>query len=71
MLDWVCTTTGTNRGRLKTAQRGHQGNPSRALAVWFLVHNAGISNVGAGEVLGMSRIAVTKILTKLRKTPRS
>ena len=71
LLDWVCTTTGTNRESLGTTQRGHQGNPSRALAVWLLAHNAGISNVEVGEVLGMSGNAVTKILTKLRKAPRS
>jgi hypothetical protein len=41
----------------------------RALAVWWLIHGAGLSNVEAGKALHLSPNAVSKILRKLRDDP--
>jgi REP element-mobilizing transposase RayT len=66
----VMYLTGETRETLLSTQRGRGGNPGRALAVWWLVHGAGLSNVKAGEVLNMSPVAVSKILAKIRENPR-
>lgn len=60
---------GCTREELKETRRGREGNPTRALAVWWLVHGAGLSNLEVGKVLQLSPNAVSKILRKLRDNP--
>lgn len=65
----VMYLTGETRESIERTKRGRAGNPGRSLAVWWLVHGSGLSNVEVGKVLNMSGVAVSKTLARLRDQP--
>jgi REP element-mobilizing transposase RayT len=65
-LRQVAALTGINKNELRKTKRGRSGNPARALAAWWLVFGAGLTNVEAGEQLGMTPEAVSKVISKTR-----
>ncbi|MDJ0766222.1 MAG: hypothetical protein QNJ97_24785, partial [Myxococcota bacterium] len=65
----VQVVSGCTREEMLEQRRGRGGNPYKALAVWWLIHGAGLSNIEAGAVLNLSPTAVSHILMKLRQNP--
>lgn len=65
-LEQVMRVTHATESDLHMTQRGRTGNPVRALAAWWLVYGAGLSNTETGAQLGMSPSAVGKLLSKVR-----
>jgi REP element-mobilizing transposase RayT len=67
-LRQVRALTGATNEQLRTPRRGRMGNPARALAAWWLVYGAGLSNARAGALVGMSAGAVSKVMGRMRST---
>jgi putative transposase len=65
-LSQVSRLTGKPKRELLKGKRGRTGNAERALALWWLIHGAGLTNVSAGDLLGISPSAVSKILASIR-----
>ena len=65
-LHHVLRITGVSQAELIKTKRGTVGNPARVLAAWVLTHEAGLTNVKAGEVLMMSPVAISKTLARVQ-----
>ena len=65
-LSQVSDLTGMKVDELLQGQRGRNGNAGRSLAVWWLIHGAGMRNVEVGGLLGITPSAVSKILAQIR-----
>jgi hypothetical protein len=62
----VLEITGKDKSLLHQTIRGKQGNPVRAVASWWLIHGAGLTNVQTGEILKMTPVAVSKALARIQ-----
>jgi REP element-mobilizing transposase RayT len=65
-LRQVSKLTGTSPKELLKSKRGRTGHASRSVALWWLIYGAGLSNVEASGILGISPSAVGKTLVKIR-----
>ena len=63
--------TGTSEEELLKSKRGRAGNAARALALWWLIHGTGMSNVQVSAVLGITPSGVSKILAHIRDEKRT
>ena len=68
-LKQVVKLTGTPLEVIFSTQRGAAGNPARALAIWWLIHGARLTNAQVGEILSISPSAVSRIIKKFRDAP--
>jgi REP element-mobilizing transposase RayT len=66
-LSQVSRLTGKPKRELLKGKRGRSGNAERALALWWLIHGAGLTNVAAGSILGITPSAVSKIIARIRE----
>ena len=65
-LKQVVQITGVPIDEIYSTRRGPDGNPARALAIWWLIHGAGQTNAMVGEMMGISPSVVSRILKKFR-----
>jgi REP element-mobilizing transposase RayT len=65
-LSQVSKLTGKSKRDILKCQRGRAGNAERVVALWWLIHGAGLSNVEASQILGITPAAVSKILAQIR-----
>jgi putative transposase len=65
-LSQVRELTGATSRVLKETRRGPAGNPARAVAAWWLTHGAGLTNVKAGQYLGMPPVAVCRAIAHVQ-----
>jgi REP element-mobilizing transposase RayT len=70
-LAQVSRLTGVAGEHLLRSTRGRGGNAPRALALWWLIHGAGLSNVEVSGVLGISPSGISKILAQIRGGKRT
>ena len=70
-LRQVSQLTGTSEEELLKSKRGRAGNAARALALWWLIHGTGMSNVQVSAVLGITPSGVSKILAHIRDEKRT
>jgi hypothetical protein len=66
-LRQVTRLTGVSEETLLQSRRGRGGNAPRVLALWWLIHGAGLSNVEVSGLLGMSPSGVSKILARIKE----
>jgi predicted transcriptional regulator len=62
----VLEITGKKKSLFRQTIHGKQGNSVRAVAAWWLIHGAGLTNVQTGEILKMTPVAVSKALARIQ-----
>jgi REP element-mobilizing transposase RayT len=66
-IEQVSLVSGATLEQMRTSRRGRLGNPARAVALYWLVHNAGASIAAAARYLRMSQSSASQTLARLEK----